>query len=72
MNAINSSIYVPEEYFAKKEPLYKPEKRTFFKLKKIEEFSPAIQNDSFGKTGRRIAFNKARPTPLLKESERQK
>lgn len=28
--------YVPEEYFAKKEPLYKPEKRTFFKLKKIE------------------------------------
>ena len=64
--------YVPEEYFAKKEPLYKPEKRTFFKLKKIEEFSPAIQNDSFGKTGRRIAFTQGQTYTTLERIRKAK
>lgn len=58
--------------FAKKEPLYKPEKRTFFKLKKIEEFSPAIQNDSFGKTGRRIAFTQGQTYTTLERIRKAK
>ncbi len=48
--------YVPQEYFDKKEPHYNPEKRTFFKLKKIHEFSPVIKNDTTDRNGRRIAF----------------
>ena len=50
----------------------KPEKRTFFKLKKIEEFSPAIQNDSFGKTGRRIAFTQGQTYTTLERIRKAK
>lgn len=47
---------VPDSYFEKKEPLYKPDKRTFFKLKKIEEFPEPIINDTKGRNGKTVAF----------------
>lgn len=47
---------VPEEYFRKREPNYQPENRTFFKLKKVHEFMPVIENDTVSRTGRRVAF----------------
>lgn len=47
---------VPEEYFRKKEPHYQPGKRTFFKVKKVHEFTPVIENDTMSRTGRRVAF----------------
>ncbi len=46
---------VPEEYFLVKDPNYEGE-RTFFKLKKAKEFSPAIKNDKESCTGKPVAF----------------
>ncbi len=56
---------VPEEYFQKKEPLYTPEKRTFFKLKLVKEFTPAIKNDTITEKGRRIAFTQGQTYTTL-------
>lgn len=56
---------IPEEYFLKKEPLYKPEERTFFKLKKIKEFSPTIKNDTTSKNGRCVAFTQGQTYTTL-------
>ena len=56
---------VPDEYFDQKEPNYKKEERTFFKLKLVEEFSPAIKNDTFSKNGRRVAFTQGQTYTTL-------
>lgn len=48
--------YVPNEYFLKKEPKYVREERTFFKLKKIEEFPEPIINDTKGRNEKTVAF----------------
>ncbi len=56
---------VPEEYFQKKEPLYTPEKRTFFRLKLVKEFTPAIKNDTITEKGRRIAFTQGQTYTTL-------
>ncbi len=56
---------IPKEYFLKKEPLYKPEERTFFKLKKIKDFSPTIKNDNMSKNGRCVAFTQGQTYTTL-------
>ncbi len=56
---------VPAEYFQKKEPLYTPEERTFFKLKLVKEFIPAIKNDTTTENGRRIAFTQGQTYTTL-------
>jgi hypothetical protein len=46
---------VPKEYFQKEDPNYSGF-RTFFKLKFVKEFTPAIQNNKQSKTGKTVAF----------------
>lgn len=62
---------VPEVYFQKKEPLYKTEERTFFKLKLVKEFSPVIKNDTI-KNGRRIAFTQGQTYTTLEKIKEAK
>ena len=46
---------VPDKYFQVKDPNYDG-LRTFFKLKLVKEFSPAIINDKESSTGKPVAF----------------
>ena len=62
-------LYVPTEYFQKKEPKYVKEERTFFKLKKVKDFVPEIANDTVDKNGRRIAFTQGQTYTTLEKIE---
>ncbi len=47
---------IDDGYFIKEEPHYKPERRTYFKLKPVEEFNGPIINDTKDKNGKPWAF----------------
>jgi hypothetical protein len=47
---------VGADYLNVKEPNYDGSPRKFFKLKKVQEFNPEIENDSRDKNGKPCAF----------------
>ena len=55
-NNIDIADVVSHEYFDEFEPEYKKIKREYFKLRMIHEFTPAIQNNTTDRNGRRCAF----------------